>query len=81
MRVRCVHACSVMSDFLRPCGLEPSRLLCTCDSPGKKNWSGLPFPTPEDLPDPRDRTCVSCMVGGFFTTEPGGKPRKEDNRD
>jgi len=26
---------------------------------------------------PRDRTCVSCgycMAGGFFTTEPGGKP-------
>ena len=23
---------------------------------------------------PRDRTCVSCIVGGFFTTEPPGKP-------
>ena len=22
---------------------------------------------------PRDRTCISCMVGGFFTTEPPGK--------
>ena len=51
MRVRCVRACSVMSDFLQPCGLEPSGLLCTWGSPGKKNWCGLPFPTPEDLPE------------------------------
>ena len=80
MRVRCVHVCSVVSDFLWSYGLEPSRLLCPWDSPGKKNWSGLQFPTPEDLPDPRDQTCVSCMVGRFFTTEPGGKPM-EGNRD
>ena len=24
-------------------------------------WSGLPFPPPGDLPDPRDRTRVSCI--------------------
>ena len=24
-------------------------------------WSGLPFPTPEDLPDPRIEPCVSCI--------------------
>ena len=23
-------------------------------------WSGLPLPSPGDLPDPEDRTCVSC---------------------
>ena len=22
----------------------------------------------------RDRTCISCMAGGFFTTEPPGEP-------
>ena len=26
---------SVMSDSLRPCGLQPARLLCSWDSPGK----------------------------------------------
>ena len=33
-------------------------------------WIGLPFPPP---PGPRDRTWVSwvsCIAGGFFTTEP-----------
>ena len=40
-------------------------------------WSGLPFPSLEDLPDrPRDQTCVSCIRGRFFTAEPAGKPPK-----
>ena len=24
-------------------------------------WSGLPFPSPGDLPNPGDRTCISCI--------------------
>lgn len=34
--------------------------------------SGLPFPTPEDLPDPRiePMSLVSALAGGFFTTVP-----------
>ena len=34
----CMHACkvaSVVSDFVRPYGLQPARLLCLWDSPGK----------------------------------------------
>ena len=30
-------------------------------------WSGLPFPSPEDLFQPRDRTWVSQIVGRRFT--------------
>ena len=26
---------------------------------------------------PRDRTCISCIAGGFFTAEPSGKPHQE----
>ena len=40
---------SVMSNSLRPHGLWPARLLCPWDSP--EYWSGLPFPSPGDLPD------------------------------
>ena len=29
-------------------------------------WSGLPFPSPGDLPDPRDQTQVSHIVGRMF---------------
>ena len=41
-------------------------------------WSRLPFPPPGDLPNPGNRTCiswVSCIAGGFFSSEPPGKSR------
>ena len=37
---------------LRPHGLEPSRLLCPWEFPRQEYWSGLPFSSPGDLPDP-----------------------------
>ena len=40
-----------MSSWVWLYGLQPARLLCPWDSPGK-NTSGLPFPSPQDLPDP-----------------------------
>ena len=39
--------------------------------------SGLPFPSPEDLPDPgiEPMSLASpALAGRFFTTEPQGKP-------
>ena len=40
---------------------------------GQRYWSGLSFPSPGDLPDPGIEPCISCITGGFFTTEPPGK--------
>ena len=37
-------------------------------------WSGLPFPSPGDLPDPRIELESPALAGGFFTTAPLGKP-------
>ena len=37
-------------------------------------WSGLPFPPPGDLPDPGIKPMYPTLAGGFFTTEPPGKP-------
>ena len=38
-------------------------------------WSGLPFPSPEDLPDPRiELVSLAWETDFFFTTEPPGKP-------
>ena len=31
-------------------------------------WSGKPFPSPGNLPQPRDWTQVSLIAGGFFTS-------------
>ena len=36
-------------------------------------WSGLPFPTAGDLPNPGVETTSPALAGGFFTTEPPGK--------
>ena len=41
-------------------------------------WSGLPFPSPGDLPDPRIKPvspAAPALAGGFFTTEPLEKPK------
>ena len=40
-------------------------------------WSGLPFPSPGDLPDPgiKPQSLASpALVGGFFTSELPGEP-------
>ena len=36
--------------------------------------SGLPFPSPGDLPDPGVEPTLPALAGRFFTTEPPGKP-------
>ena len=44
-------------------------------------WSGLPFPPPGDLSDPRiEHTSLvyPALAGGFFTTVPPGKPQMLD---
>ena len=37
-------------------------------------WSALPFPSLGDLPDPGTEPRSPALAGGFFTTEPPGKP-------
>ena len=44
--------------------------------PRQEKWNGLPFSTPEDLPNPGTETmslASSALAGGFFITEPTGK--------
>ena len=36
-------------------------------------WSGLPFPSPGELPDPGIEPAPPALAGGFFTTEPPDK--------
>ena len=38
-------------------------------------WTGLPFPAPEDLPDPEMEPESPALAGRFFTAELAGKPR------
>ena len=41
----------------------------------QEHWTLLPFPPPGDLPDPGIKPASPVLAGGFFTTEPPGKPR------
>ena len=68
---KCVLSHSVMSDSLWPHGLQPTRLLCPWDSPGKNTWVAISFSRGSSWS--RDWTCISCTAGRFFTAEPLGK--------
>ena len=35
--------------------------------PRQEYWSGLPFPSPEDLPSPGIKPVSPALAGGFFT--------------
>ena len=61
-------SCSVVSNYLQPHGL-----LCLWNSPGKNNWSGLPFPSSGGLPSPGIELMSPALTSRFFTTELPGK--------
>ena len=43
--------------------------------PRQEYWSGLPFPSPGDLPDPGIKPASAALAGGFFTIEQSRKPK------
>ena len=51
---------SVVSDSLQPHGLEPARLLCPWDFPGKNPGVGCHFLF-QGIFRPRDGICISCI--------------------
>ena len=72
----CVCACvsrSVVSDFATPWTVALQAPLSMGFS-RQEYWSGLPFLPPRESDQPRDRTSLSCLAAGFFTTEPPGNP-------
>ena len=68
--------CSFVSDTLQPHGLYYSMPgSCPWGFSRQEYWSGLPFPTPGDLPDPgiEPASPVSpALASRFFTTESPG---------
>ena len=52
-----------------PHGLQPARRLCSWDSPGQEYWSGLPFPSPGDLPDPGSKPRSPELQADSLPTE------------
>ena len=42
--------------------------------PRQEYWSGLPLPSPGDLPDSGIKPMSPALAGGFLTPESPGKP-------
>ena len=73
----CVFSCSVMCDSLQPHVLQPIRFLLSMEFSRQEYWSGLPFPSPGNLPDPEIKAAFlasPALTGGFFATGPPEKP-------
>ena len=49
--------------------------------PRQEYYSGLPFPSPGDLPDPGIEPLSPALAVRFFTTDLTGKPRKRQTKD
>ena len=64
--------------------MQPARLLCLWDYPGKNNpLECVALPPPGDLPDlgiEPVSPVAPALAAGFFTTETPGKPRKRWTR-
>ena len=69
---------SVMSNSLQPYGLLPARLLYPWDFSRQEYWSGLPFPSPGDLPDPGIELASPTLLGKFFTLSHQGTGKFND---
>ena len=63
-------SCSVMSYSLRPHGLYPTSLLSPWKFSGQEYWSGLPFPSPGDHPNPGIEPGSPTLQADTLPSEP-----------
>ena len=68
-----LFSCSVVSDSATPRTVTHQAPLSMGFS-RQEYWSGVPFPSPGDLPDPGIKPKFPPQTGGFFTTGSPGKP-------
>ena len=79
-----MHTVGEESYYIKMCDSFVSNSLrpMDCSPPGSSvhgilqarilEWVAIPLSRGSS--QPKDQTCVSCTVGGFFTSEPLGKP-------
>ena len=64
---------SVISNSLRPHGLQSTRLLCPCEFSRQEYWRGLPCPSAWDLPNSGIEPSSPALQVDFLPSEPPGK--------
>ena len=70
-----IVSCSVMSDFLRHHGLVAYQASPSMGFSSQEYWSGLPFLSPADLPDPGIKPRSPALQADALPSEPPGKPK------
>ena len=63
----CVHAFSSVQLFANPWTVARQAHL-SMEFPRQEYWSGLPFPSPGDLPNPGIERMSPALAGGFLTS-------------
>ena len=79
VRPSCMLMCSVVSNSLRPHILQPTRLFCPQDSPGKNTEVDCHFLLQRIFPIQGLNLCLMllCFAGRFFTTVSPGKTMEQ----
>ena len=76
-----VTSCCLVTNLGRPTLCNPPD--CSCQAPlsmefsRQKYWSGLPFPSPGDLPDPGTGPVSPALAGIFLTLNPPREVQKK----
>ena len=66
---------SVVSDSCNPMDCVAHQAPLSMESSRQEYWSGLPFPSPGDLPNPGIKPGSPAFQADALTSEPPGKPR------
>ena len=69
----CRVSCSVVSDSATPWTVA-HQAPPSMEYSMQECWSGLPFPSPADLPDPGIEPMSPPLQAGSLPSEPPGKP-------
>ena len=69
-----LFSCSVVSDSFATPWTVARQAPVSMGFSRQEYWSGLPFPSPGDLPDLGIKPTSPALAGWFFTVELPGKP-------
>ena len=75
MYVLCVLSRSVLSNSLRPHGLQHPQAPLSMGILRQEDWSGWLFPSPGDLPNPGIESRSPTLQADSLPAEPPGKPK------
>ena len=72
--VKVTQSCPTLCDHM-DCSLPGSSVHGILQA---RHWSGLPFPSPRDLPNPGTEARSPALQADSLPSEPPGKPRREE---